>query len=68
MHKNPNTTPIKTDRKTSKKKNPNYLKRTSVVSPPFIDATSFIVVNKIRATASLNSPSPKMIENKTGYS
>jgi hypothetical protein len=65
---NPDATPIKTDSKTSKKKNPNWLATTLGVSPPSFDTTSFIVVNKIRATASLNSPSPKMIENKTGYS
>lgn len=66
---NPNPTPIKTDSKTSKKKNPNYSPTTFPVSSPLVfSATFFIVVNKIRATASLNSPSPKMIENKVGYS
>jgi hypothetical protein len=29
-------------------------------------ATSFIVVKRINATASLNKPSPKITENKTG--
>ena len=65
---NPDATPIKTDPKTSKKKNPNWLATTFAVWLSCFDTTSFIVVNKIRATASLNSPSPKMIENKTGYS
>lgn len=64
---NPKKTPIKTEKRISKMKNPNCLPIT-LYSFSLVATTSAIVVNKIRATASLNSPSPKMIENKTGYS